>query len=48
MPNQPAPGNRGHYLVIPDDLWAKARAKSAATRVSISEVVRKALEEWVK
>ena len=33
---------------IPDELWAKARAKSADTVVSISEIVRQALEEWVK
>lgn len=49
MPNQPMAGNRGHYIsAIPDELWAKARAKSATTGVSISEVVRQALEEWVK
>lgn len=49
MPNQPKAGNRGHYIsAIPDDLWAKAQAKSAATGKSISEIVRKALEEWVK
>jgi hypothetical protein len=49
MANQPASGNRGHYIsAIPDELWSKARAKSATTGVSISEVVRQALEEWVK
>ena len=51
MPNRPkpAPGTRGHYISkIPDELWAKARAKSADTGVSISEIVRQALEEWVK
>lgn len=33
---------------IPDDLWAKVRAKARAEGESVSAVVRRYLEEYVK
>ncbi len=35
-------------LVVPDDLRRKARVKAITEGTSVSEVVRKFLEEWVK
>ena len=51
MPNQPkpAPGTRGHYISnIPDDLWARARMRAVERQETLSAVVRRALEEYVK
>lgn len=49
MPNQPK-ANTGRHEVsgIPDDLWAKARARAAERGESVSAAVRRALEEYVK
>lgn len=48
MPNQPAPGNRGHYISsIPDPLWARVQAVAAERGESVSAAVRRALEEYV-
>lgn len=33
---------------VPEDLLTKARAKSDLTGISLSHVVRQALEKWVK
>ena len=33
---------------VPNDLLAKARAKSDRIGITLSHVVRKALEKWVK
>jgi plasmid stability protein len=49
MANQPAPGNRGHYISsIPDDLWAQVRTVAAARGESVAAAVRRALEEYVR
>jgi len=49
VPNQPAPGTRGHYIsAIPDDLWERAQARAAAEGESLSAVVRRMLEEYAR
>jgi hypothetical protein len=48
MANQPASGNRGHYIsTIPDELWAKAQTTAAARGESVAAAVRRFLEEYV-
>ena len=44
MPNQPKPGkDRGHFIVIPDDLWDAARVAADFRGESISAAVRRFL-----
>jgi hypothetical protein len=48
MPNQPAPGSRGHYISsIPDPLWEQAQTVAAERGESVSAAIRRALEEYV-
>lgn len=46
MPNKPAPGNRGHYIVIPDDLWEAAKIAAEFRGESISAAVRRFLRDY--
>lgn len=46
MPNQPRPDNRPHMIRVPDDLWAKARARADEKGETVSEAVRKFLERY--
>jgi hypothetical protein len=49
MPNQPALGNRGHFISsIPDPLWEQAQTVAAERGESVSAAIRRALEEYVK
>lgn len=46
VPNQPKTPIRG--VRVPDELWDAARAKAADEKESVSDVVRRALEAYVK
>jgi predicted HicB family RNase H-like nuclease len=46
MPNQPKTPIRNFR--ISDDLWAAAQAKAAEQGVAVSEIVRRALERYVR
>lgn len=46
MPNQPKTPQR--TVRVPDDVWAAAKAKAEERGEVLSEVIRKALERYVK
>lgn len=46
VPNKPKMPMR--TIRIPDELWAAAQAKAEAEGVTVSEVVRRELERWVR
>lgn len=46
MPNQPRTPIRG--IRVPDELWTAAQAAAATNDESVSDVVRRALEAYVK
>jgi predicted HicB family RNase H-like nuclease len=46
VPNQPKTPMRS--LRVADDLWAAAQVKAAARGETLSDVIRKALERYVK
>lgn len=48
MPNQPRPDNPGRNIRIPDHLWAAAKKRGHERGEQVSQVVRRALEEYVK
>jgi hypothetical protein len=48
MPNQPRPDNPARAIRVPDGLWHAAQAKAADRGETVSDVVRKALERYVK
>lgn len=48
MPEKRAPGVRGRYLAIHDDLWAKVQAEAKAKGIPLVEVVREALRRYLK
>ena len=48
MPNQPRPGNPARAVRIEDELWRAAQAKAAEKGTTVSEVIRKALERFVR
>lgn len=49
MPNQPAPGARGHFIsAIPDELWDDVQAIAAILGESVSAATRRGLEEYVE
>ena len=45
-PNQPATPNR--TVRIPDELWEAARAKAEAEGVTLTEIIRRALERFLR
>ena len=46
MPNQPK--TPGHTVRVPDDEWVPARDKAAEEGKTMTEVIRAALESYVK
>jgi antitoxin component of RelBE/YafQ-DinJ toxin-antitoxin module len=48
MPNQPKANNPARAIRVSDDLWRAAQAKAADKGTTVSEVVRAALERFVK
>lgn len=48
MPNQPRPDNPARTVRVPDDLWNAARAKAATNGETVADVIRRALERYVK
>lgn len=46
MPNAPKTPLRS--VRIPDDLWQQAQAKAAAKGETVTDVIRSALERYVK
>lgn len=35
-------------IIIPDDLWEKAKTKAMNERVSLAEIIRRALQEYLR
>lgn len=48
MANQPRKDNPARAIRVPDDLWEKAKARAEEKGESVSEVVRRALERYVR
>jgi len=48
MSNQPRPGNPARAVRIEDELWNAAKTKAAERGESVSDVIRRALERYVK
>lgn len=48
MPNQPRATNPARAVRVEDELWEAAKAKAAERGESVSDVIRKALERYVK
>lgn len=48
MPNAPRPDNVAHTVRVPDDLWSAAKTRAAERGETVSEVVRRALQRYVR
>jgi predicted HicB family RNase H-like nuclease len=48
MPNQPRPGEHPRAVRVPGELWDAAKAKAAERGETVSDVIRRALERYVK
>jgi len=48
MPNQPRPGVTARAVRLPDELWNAAKEKAAERGESVSDVIRRSLERYVK
>lgn len=48
MPNQPAAGVRPRSVKVHDDLWQAAQAKAAERGETVSDVIRRALQRYVR
>lgn len=48
MPNQPRPDNPGRMVRVTDTLWNAAKTKAAERGETVSDVIRQALERYVK
>jgi len=48
MPNQPRPDNPARAVRIKDGLWRAAKAKAAERGETVTDVIRRALERYVK
>lgn len=48
MANQPRPGNPARAVRVEDELWEAAKKKAAERGESVSDVIRRALERYVK
>ena len=48
MPDQPREGVKPRSFKVHDDLWTAARAKAAERGETVSDVIRRALERYVK
>ena len=47
MPNQPRPDNPARTVRIADQLWSAALALAKRQQVTVSEMVRRSLQEYV-
>ena len=47
MPNQPRPDNPARTVRIADQLWSTALALAKRQQVTVSEMVRRSLQEYV-
>jgi hypothetical protein len=48
VPNQRKAGTHRRTIAIPDELWMAAKATAARHNTNLSEVVRAALERFVR
>ena len=48
MPDQPRPDNPARAVRVEDGLWHAAKARAAERGESVSDVIRRALERYVK
>ena len=48
MANQPRPGNPARAVRVEDPLWQAAKNRAAERGESVSDVIRRALERYVK
>lgn len=48
MPNQPRKDNPARAIRIPDELWEKAKKRAEEKGETVSEVVRRSLERYVR
>ncbi len=47
MPGQRAEGTRVRGLAFPDALWGPAQAKAARLGLSLTEVIKRLLTDWL-
>lgn len=48
MPNHPGPGVRPRSVKVHDDLWQAVQAKAAERGETVSDVIRRALERYIR
>lgn len=48
MPNQPRSGNPGRMVRVEDALWQAVQAKAAERGETVSNVIRRALERYIR
>lgn len=48
MPNQPRPDNPPRNVRVEDGLWRAALVKATAKGETVSDVIRRALERYVR
>lgn len=48
MPNKPRPDNPARAVRVPDGLWHAAQEKATQRGETVSDVIRRALEKYVK
>ena len=48
MPNQPRPDNPARNVRVEDTLWDAAKAKAAERGETVSDVIRRALQRYVR
>lgn len=48
MPDQPRAGNPARAVRVEDDLWQAVQAKAAERDETVSDVIRRALERYVR
>lgn len=48
MANQPRPGNPARALRVEVELWEAAKEKAAENGETVSDVLRRCLQEYVK
>lgn len=48
MPDQPRPGNPARAVRVEDHLWQAAQAKAHERGETVSDVIRRALERYVR
>lgn len=48
MPDQPRAGNPARAVRVEDELWHAAQARAAERGETVSDVIRRALERYVR